>query len=96
MWFSMINADNYTYQLNHRAKFSQLFGTDWRRVCDYFDVNKATAYRWIANGEPMNKTALRLLDIAASGRPRNRAHPTTKRSALGSGCRGPLARTPPL
>ncbi|MBB1322110.1 hypothetical protein [Shewanella sp. SR43-8] len=61
------NAHNYLYLHSHKEKFLTLFNNDYRSICDYFDVNKATAYRWIKAGLPGNKTALRLLDVAASG-----------------------------
>lgn len=47
--------------------FLNLFKDDYRLIFSYFDVNKATAYRWIKDGIPTNNTALRMLDIAASG-----------------------------
>ncbi|QBF81273.1 hypothetical protein EXU30_00115 [Shewanella maritima] len=61
------NAHNYLYLCNHKDKFQTLFNNDHRAICDFFDVDKSTAYRWINEGKPTNKTALRLLDIAASG-----------------------------
>ncbi|QYK03120.1 helix-turn-helix domain-containing protein [Shewanella psychrotolerans] len=67
MLFNFRNAHNYLYSYPHSAKFKILFNDDPRRICDYFGVTKATAYRWINEGKPTNKTALRLLDIAASG-----------------------------
>jgi hypothetical protein len=44
-----------------------LFNNDALRICDFFGVNRATAYRWIKVGKPTNTTALRLLDVAAAG-----------------------------
>ncbi|NRD74077.1 hypothetical protein HQQ94_12690 [Shewanella sp. VB17] len=50
---------------NSGTKFKCLFNDDHRLICGFFNVNKATAYRWINAGQPTNNTALRLLDIAA-------------------------------
>ena len=66
-WFSMSNSINYVYKYNHQHKFLLLFDNDARRICDFFGVQRATAYRWIKSGQPTNATALRLLDVAASG-----------------------------
>ncbi|GGI85952.1 DUF3653 domain-containing protein [Shewanella gelidii] len=67
MSYSMQNKDNYVYMYSHSVKFKTLFNDDYRRICSYFDVNRATAYRWIKAGKPTNSIALRLLDVAASG-----------------------------
>ncbi|OEG72310.1 hypothetical protein BEL05_04855 [Shewanella colwelliana] len=67
MLFNFRNAHNYLYSYSHAVKFKTLFNDDPRLICDYFGVTKATAYRWINEGKPTNSTALRLLDIAASG-----------------------------
>lgn len=68
------NAHNYLYLYGHTDKFNFLFRGDVRRICDFFGVNRSTAYRWIKAGKPTNETALRLLDIAAAGfLPCNRA-----------------------
>lgn len=65
--FYFRNTHNYLYSYSHEIKFRTLFKNDQRLICDFFNVNKATAYRWIQAGKPTNKIALRLLDIAASG-----------------------------
>lgn len=67
MWHSMRNMHNYLYLSSAQTKFKNLFNDDHKLISNYFNVNKATAYRWIKAGQPTNNTALRLLDIAASG-----------------------------
>lgn len=64
---SMRNSHNHMHGYSHSHKFQLLFTGNIQRIVDYFDVNRATAYRWIKAGKPTNPTALRLLDIAASG-----------------------------
>ncbi len=67
MSYSMRNCHNYLYLSSYNVKFCTLFNGDSRLIEAYFNVTKATAYRWIKAGQPTNPTALRLLDIAASG-----------------------------
>lgn len=67
MSYSMRNMHNYLYLSNTQAKFKGLFNDESKLIEAYFNVTKATAYRWIKAGQPTNGTALRLLDIAASG-----------------------------
>lgn len=67
MWHSSPNAMNYLYLRSHEDKFFHLFKNQTRRIMDFFDVDKATAHRWIQHKKPLSKPALRLLDVAAAG-----------------------------
>ena len=67
MWHSSTNAMNFLYLRSHEDKFYYLFKGQSRQIMDFFDVDKATAFRWIRNKKPTSKPALRLLDVAASG-----------------------------
>lgn len=67
MWHSSTNAMNYLHLRDHEAKFLYLFRNQSSQIMDFFNVDRATAYRWIQHKKPLTGPALRLLDIAAAG-----------------------------